>query len=104
MAFLLWRHLEGRRSTAAELIGGCVDEFVRSDRSYVHMGVIAVDVSAVPPDARSIEALARLQLRAIRRGRRVRLRNAAPELLELVSFMGLRDVLPAESPRANGPS
>jgi hypothetical protein len=61
--------------------------------------MIAVDVSAVPVDARSVEALARLQLLALRRGRRLRLRNASPQLLDLVSFMGLRDVLPVEDRR-----
>ena len=65
------------------------------------MAMIAVDVSALPPNVRSVEALARLQLLALRCGRRLRLRNASPELLELVSFMGLRDTLAAE-PEPNG--
>ncbi len=56
--------------------------------------VAACDVSGVPADAVTVEALARLQLAARRTGCRVRLRNAAPELRELVAFMGLRDVLP----------
>jgi hypothetical protein len=41
-----------------------------------------------------VDALARLQLAARRTGCQVRLRNASTELLELVAFMGLRDVLP----------
>ena len=48
----------------------------------------------VEPDAVAVDALARLQLAARRAGCEVRLRHASPELLELVSFMGLRDVLP----------
>ena len=52
------------------------------------------DVESVPADAVTVEALARLQLAAKRTGCRVRLRNASAELLELVAFMGLEDVLP----------
>ena len=52
------------------------------------------DVAGVEPDAVTVDALARLQLAARRRGCRVRLRNASPELRKLVAFMGLADVLP----------
>jgi ABC-type transporter Mla MlaB component len=52
------------------------------------------DVSGVEPDAVTVDALARLQLGAVRHGCRVRLRNASPELRALVAFMGLTDVLP----------
>jgi ABC-type transporter Mla MlaB component len=52
------------------------------------------DVSGVDADCVTAEALARLQLAARRHGCRVRLRHASPELLELLEFMGLRDVLP----------
>ena len=52
------------------------------------------DVRAIVPDAVTVDALARLQLAARRHGCRVRLRNATDELLELVAFMGLEDVLP----------
>src|SRR4051812_44561901 len=57
-------------------------------------GVALVDVRGVEPDAVTVDALARLQLAAGRHGCTVRLRQASPELLELVAFMGLRDVLP----------
>jgi ABC-type transporter Mla MlaB component len=57
-------------------------------------GVAVCDVSGVDPDAVTIDALARLQLAAGRHGCQVRLRNASAELLELVAFMGLSDVLP----------
>jgi ABC-type transporter Mla MlaB component len=55
---------------------------------------VVCDVRGVEPDAVTVDALARLQLAAHRHGCQVRLRNASDELLELVSFMGLRDVLP----------
>ena len=48
----------------------------------------------IAPDAVTVDALARLQLAARRFGCPVRLRNASPELLRLVAFMGLEDVLP----------
>ncbi len=57
-------------------------------------GVVLCDVSGVDPDAVTVDALARLQLAACRKGCRVRLRNASDELLELLAFMALRDVLP----------
>jgi ABC-type transporter Mla MlaB component len=57
-------------------------------------GVALCDVSGVEPDAVTVDALARLQLGARRSGCQVRLRNASPELLELLGFLGLRDVLP----------
>jgi hypothetical protein len=63
------------------------------------MGVVAVDVKAVSADVRSIGALARLQLLARRHGRELRLRNASAELLDLIAFVGLRDVLPCEGVR-----
>jgi ABC-type transporter Mla MlaB component len=56
--------------------------------------VVLCDVAGVEPDAVTVDALARLQLAARRHGYRVRLRHASAELLELVAFMGLRDVLP----------
>ena len=52
------------------------------------------DVRTVEPDAVTVDALARLQLAARRYGCRVQLQNASSELLELVAFMGLTDVLP----------
>ncbi len=57
-------------------------------------GEALCDVAGVEPDAVTVDALGRLQLGARRTGCRVRLRNASPELLELVAFMGLQDVLP----------
>ena len=55
--------------------------------------VALCDVSSVGADAVTVDALARLQLAASRRGCQVRLRECSRELGELVAFMGLRDVL-----------
>ena len=63
-----------------------------------HAGsVLSCDVSTVPADAVTIEALALLQLAARRKGCRIGLRAATPELLGLVGFLGLSDVLPEET-------
>jgi ABC-type transporter Mla MlaB component len=56
---------------------------------------IRCDVSGVEPDAVCVEALARLQLAARRRGCCVCLENASAALLDLVELMGLSHVLPA---------
>jgi ABC-type transporter Mla MlaB component len=56
--------------------------------------VVFYDVYGVKADARSVDALARLQLAARRCQCQVRLRGASKELRELVAFMGLREILP----------
>jgi ABC-type transporter Mla MlaB component len=56
--------------------------------------VVVCDVHGVEPDGVTADALARLQLAAGRRGCQVRLRSASTELLDLLAFMGLSDVLP----------
>ena len=56
--------------------------------------VAICDVRGVEVDAVTIDAVARLQLAARRHGCRIRLCNASTDLLELVDFMGLTDVLP----------
>jgi ABC-type transporter Mla MlaB component len=53
-------------------------------------------VRGVQVDAVTVDALARLQLAARRHGCQVRLCGASDELLELMRFMGLTDVLPCE--------
>jgi ABC-type transporter Mla MlaB component len=53
------------------------------------------DVAGVAPNAVCVDALARLQLAARRRGCCVRLENASPALRELVELMGLTHVLQA---------
>jgi len=57
-------------------------------------GIARCDVRGIEPDAVTVDALARLQLAARRHGCRVRLCHASAELVELVAFMGLTDVLP----------
>jgi hypothetical protein len=57
--------------------------------------VVLCDVRGVKPDAVTVEALAWLQLFAHRHGFHVRLCHASRELLELIAFMGLSDVLPS---------
>ena len=54
------------------------------------------DVEGIVPDAVTVDALAKLQLAARRRGCRITLENASPELRELVAFMGLTEVLVGE--------
>lgn len=57
--------------------------------------VVDCDVGAiVDPDAVTVDALARLQVTALRVGRRIRFRRACGELQELLVLMGLGEVLP----------
>ena len=56
---------------------------------------LVCDVSEVAIDAVAVDALARLHLGARRNGCTVRLMSAPRELIDLVSFMGLRDVIAA---------
>jgi ABC-type transporter Mla MlaB component len=55
--------------------------------------IAVCEVDGVVADAVTVDALARLQLAARRKGCRIRLRGASTELRELVDLMGLRDVL-----------
>jgi hypothetical protein len=55
-----------------------------------------LDVSELAADAGTIDALARLQLRARRLGRRVELQGVSDELRDLIGFVGLADVLRVE--------
>jgi ABC-type transporter Mla MlaB component len=75
----------------ADLPGLCERVCALLERSTA--GVAFCDVTGVAADCVAVDALARLQLAACRRRCEVRLRNASDELLELVEFMGLRDVL-----------
>ena len=76
----------------SDLPGLCERVCALLERSDVDVALC--DVSGVDPDAVTVDALARLQLAAQRRGCQVRLRHASKELIGLVAFMGLRDVLP----------
>jgi len=78
--------------TRADLPGLCDRVCALLDSSAA--GVALCDVRGIDPDAVTVDALARLQLAAKRHACQVRLRGASDELLELLAFMGLRDVLP----------
>ena len=56
-------------------------------------------VDASRPDLALVESLARMQLRARRRGERVRLRNVSDDLRGLLELVGLADVLAVEARR-----
>jgi STAS domain len=59
--------------------------------------VIPCDVAWIAgADVHVVDALARLQLAAKRRGRRLVLQNASRDLADLVGLMGLDDVLGVE--------
>jgi ABC-type transporter Mla MlaB component len=58
--------------------------------------ILICDVRGAQADAATVDVLARLQLAAKRGGSRMRLQNASADLLALVAFMGLADVLPEE--------
>jgi ABC-type transporter Mla MlaB component len=62
-------------------------------------GLALCDVGGVDANAVTIDALARLQLTARRLGRQLRLQRATDELLELLSFTGLNEVLRVEPSR-----
>ena len=57
------------------------------------------DVGALASDAETVERLTRLHLRAQRGGHVLLLRNASPELYDLLLFMGLAGVLRVEPRR-----
>jgi ABC-type transporter Mla MlaB component len=76
----------------ADLPGLCERVCAALERSGA--AVVLCDVTGIHPDAVTVDALARLQLAARRHGCQVRLRHASDELLDLLGFMGLRDVLP----------
>ena len=82
----------------ADLPGLCerVDNLLASSRRQV----VDVDVAGVTSDAVTVDALARLHLGALRNSCRLRFVQAAPELLELLALMGLRDVIAAAAAAA----
>ena len=56
--------------------------------------VVPCDVRCLRAHAVVVDALARLQLAAMRSGWRISLHNASPELVELIAFIGLEQALP----------
>ena len=63
----------------------------------MNFGVRWSPFSGMSVDLRTVDALARLHLSARRLGIDLRLRRAAPELVELLHFVGLADVLGASA-------
>jgi anti-anti-sigma regulatory factor len=61
------------------------------------MDTLRCDVRALPADAAAVDAIARLQLAALRAGIRLRLCHASPELCSLLELTGLDSVLCVES-------
>lgn len=58
-------------------------------------GPVVCDVGAMcRADLAAVDGLARIQLAAGSRGRRIRLRAPSAELRELIALVGLGDVLP----------
>jgi ABC-type transporter Mla MlaB component len=72
---------------------GLSERVCRLLRRSAGSAIVSCDVSGVGTDAVTVDALARLQLAARRHRCQVRLTHASPELLDLLEFMGLRDVL-----------
>ena len=60
---------------------------------------IVCDVAHLAADLGALDALARLQLHARRRGEEIRVRNASRELRQLLAFAGLDAVLGVETER-----
>ncbi len=81
--------------TRADIPQLCERARALMDQAGVH--ALVCDVGGhVVVDAVTVEALARLQLAARRRGCRVSLRRASIDLLGLLSLAGLTDVVPLE--------
>ena len=62
-------------------------------------GVVVCDVRGIAPDAVAVDALARLQLAARRRGGAIRLCGVSRELRELLDLTGLCGPLAVEAGR-----
>jgi anti-anti-sigma regulatory factor len=63
------------------------------------MHALICDLSGIQPSVATVDALARLALALKCQGSRLRLRHASPELVELIDFMGLAEVLRVEPTR-----
>jgi hypothetical protein len=63
------------------------------------MSVYVCDLSGARPTAATVDSLARLALMLRREGSRLVLRQATPELIELIAFMGLTEALGVETGR-----
>ena len=63
------------------------------------MPAYVCDLSGARPTAATVDSLARLALMLRREGSRLVLRQVTPELVELIAFMGLTEVLDVEAGR-----
>jgi hypothetical protein len=63
------------------------------------MPAYVCDLSGARPTAATVDSLARLALMLRREGSRLVLRQATPELVELIAFMGLTEALGVETGR-----
>ena len=63
------------------------------------MPAYVCDLSGARPTAATVVSLARLSLLLRREGIRLVLLQASPELVELIAFMGLKEVLGVEPGR-----
>ena len=60
---------------------------------------VVLDVSKLAPDVGTLDRLARFQLNARRRGRRLQLRGPSEDLRRLIDFVGLAESLGVEPGR-----
>lgn len=78
---------------------GVLCERLRALLEESEAGLVVCDVGPlVKPDAVAVDTLAQLQLTARRLGREIRLRRAPRDLQDLLTLMGLRDVVARWSP------
>ena len=63
------------------------------------MPTYVCDLRGARPTAATVDSLARLALLLRREGSRLVLRQASPELVALIAFMGLTEVLGVEAGR-----
>jgi hypothetical protein len=63
------------------------------------MSPFVLDLSGAPATAATVDGLARLVVVLKRRGRALRIRHASTELVQLIGFMGLAEVLVVEPRR-----
>jgi anti-anti-sigma regulatory factor len=63
------------------------------------MPAYVCDLSGARPTAATVDSLARLALMLRREGSRLVLRRVTPELVELIAFMGLSEVLGVDAGR-----
>jgi hypothetical protein len=67
--------------------------------THTEMAVLDCDLSGAPSTCAMVDLLARLELALRRQGCRLRLSHAPNELVELIEFMGLAEVLRVEFER-----